>query len=383
MKDKHIITKSQAKRFLLLKHGLLGEYKFAGKKGILDYVKQAGCIQYDPIDVCGKNHELVLFSKVKDFKKEDIFSLLYEDRKLIDCLDKCMSICMVGDWPYFEKQRADFESSVRSKEETDIAVTEILDYIRENGPACSSDIEFDKKVDWYWSSTSMARAAMDRLFYRGDLLFHHKKNTRKYYDLAERLIGPEIFNMKDPNKTMEEKLEWNVLRRMGSVGMLHNNASYAFIGVDNLKTENRNLTFNNLKVKGSIEEVYVEGIGKSFYYRSDDKPVMEEAKSEKSYKKRVEFLAPLDNMMWDRKIISELFDFDYKWEIYTPEKDRVYGYYVVPVLYGEDLIGRIEMRRDKGAGKIVIKNLWIDSKDKAIKELIENKAALLSDKLFS
>ena len=264
MKDKHIITKSQAKRFLLLKHGLLGGYKFQGRQGILEYVKQAGCIQYDPIDVCGKNHELVLFSKVKDFKKDDIYSLLYDERKLIDSLDKCMSICMASDWPYFEKERADFERSVRSKEETDAAAEEILKYIRENGPVCSSDINFDKSVEWYWSRTSLARAAMDRLFYRGDLLYHHKKNTRKYYDLSERLLEPEIFNMEDPNKTLEEKLEWNVLRRIGSVGMLHNNASYAFIGIDNLKTENRNRTFKSLEESGKIDEVIVETINKSF-----------------------------------------------------------------------------------------------------------------------
>ena len=382
MQEKFVITKSQARRFLLLKHGLLGEHKFEGKQGILEYVKQAGCIQYDPVDVFGKNHELVLFSKVKNFSKDDIYSLLYEERKLIDCLDKCMSICMVSDWPYFEKQRENFEASVISKEATDEAICDILDYIKKNGPVCSSDINFDKTVDWYWSKTSLARAAMDRLFYRGDLLFHHKKNTRKYYDLAERLIEPEIFSMKNPNKTTEESFEWNILRRIGSVGLLHNNASYAFIGIDGLKSEGRNAALAALEKDGKIREVFVDGIKKNFYYKSDDQEIMKEAAGEKEYKKRVEFIAPLDNLMWDRKVVNELFDFDYKWEIYTPEKDRVYGYYAVPVLYGENMVGRIELKRDREKQRIIVKNLWIDNMDIKLEKKIHDKVSLLSERLY-
>ena len=165
--------------------------------------------------------------------------------------------------------------------------------------------------------------------------------------------------------------------------MLHNNASYAFIGIDNLKTENRNRTFKSLEESGKIDEVIVETINKSFYYKIEDTHILKEAESDIDYDKRIEFLGPLDNMLWDRKIINELFGFDYKWEIYTPEKDRVYGYYVLPVLYGEDFIGRIELRRDKSMGKILIKNIWLDGMDKDIEELIEQKVSILSDRLFN
>ena len=69
----------------------------------------------------------------------------------------------------------------------------------------------------------------------------------------------------------------------------------------------------------------------------------------------MEFLAPLDNLIWDRELIKELFDFDYKWEIYTPVKDRKFGYYVLPVLYGEDFAGRIETARNKKNNRFIIK----------------------------
>ena len=99
------LTLSQAKRFILYKQGLLGDHRFSGKKGILDFVRQAGCIQFDPIDVCGKNAELVLQSRVAGFTKQMLYELLYEDRKLLDNWDKNLSIIPVENWPNFKRDR--------------------------------------------------------------------------------------------------------------------------------------------------------------------------------------------------------------------------------------------------------------------------------------
>ncbi len=99
------LTNRQARQFILRKQGLLGTYRFQGKQGALQYVRQAGCIQFDPVDVCGKNAELVLQSRVKGFTKGMLYELLYEDRRLVDYPDKNLSIWPVEDWPYFERYR--------------------------------------------------------------------------------------------------------------------------------------------------------------------------------------------------------------------------------------------------------------------------------------
>ena len=99
------ITKKQARQFILAKQGLIGPHKFIGKTGAYDYVRQAGCIQYDPVDVCGKNAELTLQARVKGFKKKMLFDLLYRDRLLIDYADKELSIWPTEDWPYFSSYR--------------------------------------------------------------------------------------------------------------------------------------------------------------------------------------------------------------------------------------------------------------------------------------
>lgn len=93
------LTNRQARQFMLLKQGLLGEYRFAGRQGALEYVRQAGCIQFDPVDACGKNAELTLQSRVKGFTKQMLQELLYQDRSLVDYPDKNLSIIAVEDWP--------------------------------------------------------------------------------------------------------------------------------------------------------------------------------------------------------------------------------------------------------------------------------------------
>lgn len=322
---------------------------------------QAGCVQFDPIDVCGKNHELVFESRVKGFNKKHLYELLYEDRVLMDWFDKNQSICLITDWPYFSHRREAAKDNTRSVKQIDEIAHNVLDFIRQNGPVCSKDLEYKEKVDWSWAPTSLARAALDTLYLRGDLVIHHKNNTRKFYDLAERHVNTELLSAENPNKTTKEIHAWQVLRRIGSVGFLHNNNSYAFIGIGGLKTKERLTAFDVLYSNDSIKELSVEGCKLPFYYKTEDKAILQDAAISNRYKKRLEFIAPLDNLLWDRELIKELFGFEYKWEIYTPVKDRRFGYYVLPVLYGEDFIGRIEIVRNKKEKKFDVKNIWYEN----------------------
>ena len=99
------ITRQQARQFILARQGLIGAWRFIGKDGALDFVRRAGCIQYDPVDVCGKNAELTLWSRVRGFRKEMLWELLYKDRLLIDYADKELSIWPTENWPYFSPYR--------------------------------------------------------------------------------------------------------------------------------------------------------------------------------------------------------------------------------------------------------------------------------------
>ena len=352
------ITKEQARKYILSKQGLFGSYKFQGEAGVCDYIKQAGCIQFDPIDVCGKNHELVLQSRIKGFTSDMLYKLLYEDRKLIDYLDKNMSIFSVYDWPYFKRSREKAKESSRSKAEINLVAGDIRKTISQRGALCSRDLDYSEKVNWAWAPTSLSRATLETLYFQGELIIHHKKGSKRYYDFASKYIPEGILNASDPNIPSEQYYDWYILRRIGAIGLLWDKAGDAWLGISDLKSKQRSETFERLLVQEKIVKVNVEGINTPFYLRTEDKKYMDIILSEEIVSDRTELIAPLDNMMWDRRIIKEIFDFDYKWEIYTPVLDRKYGYYVLPILQGDRFIARIEVLRDKKEKTILIKKLW-------------------------
>lgn len=365
----YTLTNQQAKRFILSKQGLIGDYRFTGKEGVLEFVHQAGCIQYDPIDVCGKNAELVLQSRVTAFTKPMLAELLYEERKLLDYFDKNLSIIETQDWPCFRRDFDAYKNGGRSHSEVNEVCEEIKSIIREKGPVSSADIGFNRNVDWYWSDTKLSRAALETMYFRGELVVHHKKGTIKYYDLAENCIPNELLTAQDPYPDELDHMKWRVFRRISAIGLLWNKPSDAWLGISGLKTAERSELFRILLEEGKILELLVENIKDPLYCLAADRNLLEFILQNPDMKERCELLAPLDNMLWDRKLIKALFGFDYKWEIYTPEVQRKYGYYVLPLLYGDCFIGRVEAVNDKKGKSLTVKNIWFEDGVKQTKRI--------------
>lgn len=363
------LTKKQARQFLLLKHGLLGDYKFAGKEGILSFVRQAGCVQFDPVDVCGRNADLVLQSRVKGYQKTMLYELLYVDRKLVDYFDKNLAILPIENWKYFGRERKIHEEWERSHAEILEVQERVRGEIARRGPLCSADLDMAEKVSWYWSDTRLARAALEHMYFVGELGIHHKSGTLKYYDLIENCIPAELLSQPEPHPSDFDYRKWLVLERIGSVGFLWNRASDAWLGIRGLKAAGRNAIFEALLKEEKIIEVEVEEIGELLYCRREDAGHAAFVLENAPVKKRCEFIAPLDNLLWDRKLIEAVFDFSYKWEIYTPKEQRKYGYYVLPVLYGDRFVGRIEMAYDKRLKKLDLKNIWYEQDVRLTKAL--------------
>ncbi len=363
------VSKHQARKFLLLYHGLSGEFEFRGKEGILAYIKRVGCIQYDPLNVVGINPELVLRSKVEDFEPAMLSELLYEERRLVDYWDKCMSILPVEDWPYLSRLREHYGAWCRNNE----AVAErVRNEIEGRGPLCSGDLDDDEKVDWAWGPTRLSRAALEAMYHAGRLGIHHKSHTRKYYDLAERLIPERYTAAGDPFETDEAYYAWFVLRRIGSVGLMWNRPSDAWIGIRGLKSRERSEAFATLVREGRIVPVEVEGMQHALYMRNEDMPILERAIADDRPNERASVLAPLDNLMWDRHLIRELFEFEYRWEVYKPAAERKYGYYVLPVVYGDRIVARFDPVKHRKGAPLAYHNWWwedgIDKEDARMAE---------------
>ncbi len=121
--------------------------------------------------------------------------------------------------------------------------------------------------------------------------------------------------------------------------------------------------------EGKITGLQVDGIKEPLYCHAEDLPLIEDIRKNGDYKPRCEFIAPLDCMMWDRKLIRALFQFDYTWEIYTPAAKRKYGYYTLPVLFGDRFIGRIEAVSDTKSNTLFVKNFWFEDGVRETKKL--------------
>ena len=363
------LTNAQARRFLLLWHGLLGEHRFAGKPGTLDFVRQAGCIQFDPVNVCGRNVELTLFSRVKGFTRQTLEELLYEDRALFDYTDKNQAIIPVEDWPYFARFRQASRESGRQFAGLEELEAQARAYILENGPVDSAQLPIEGSIFWHsvihWSGnwhgeSNAARSVLEQMYAAGELVIHHKRGTRKVYDLAARHIPEEILSAPDPLESDSEHIKWRVLRRIGAAGLLWNRPSDAWLMIGGLDAAARNWAFAELEAEGRIAAVQVEGVKQPLYCRTEALEWLEPACSGEKLRARCETIAPLDPMMWDRKLIRALFGFDYTWEIYTPAVKRKYGYYVLPLIYGEGFAGRVEAAADEKRGVLEVRHVWLE-----------------------
>lgn len=353
------ITREQARRFLLLRHGLLGAPRFVGMPGLLDYVRMVGCVQYDPVDVCGKSHELTLRARVKGFTPALLEQALYQDRTLLDYWDKNMGMQLTEDWPRLGRTRRNLSQGTRSQEAVEQAAPALLQYLREHGPTCAQELPMDERVDWYWSSTRLGRAALETLYYRGDLIVHHKKRTIKYYDLAENHLPAALLAAPNPCAELADMQAWQVYRRVGAVGLLWNAPSDAWLGVEAFDASARAAAFARLLDEGRLLPVEVESLKRPFYLHADEEPLLREACERAPVSvRRARLLAPLDNLLWDRKLIRALFDFAYAWEIYTPAEKLQYAHYVLPVLYGERFAGRVQPVADRKRGVLICRRFW-------------------------
>lgn len=351
------ITKEQARRFLLMYHGLYDACAFKGKHGILQFIHRVGCIQFDPLNIAGHNHELVLQSRIRGFTPQMLYDLLYIDRKLLDGWDKNMSIYPVEDWPSFSRVRQNYARWLKSKPQTESALPRVLEEIRRRGPLSSKDLDHKERVDWFWAPTSLARASLESLFYTGDLVVHHKKRTFRYFDLPDRCLPKSVYNQPDPFDSEEAYLEWYAARRIGGIGLLWNKAGDGWLGMANFKSPERTRSIQNLLEKGLLTEIHVDGVGSPLYMRTEYLDLLQKVVDGFTPSPSAHIMAPLDNLLWERKLLSELFGFDYRWEVYKPVEQRTYGYYVLPVLYGDRFIARFEPGRD-GEGNLIIKNWW-------------------------
>jgi uncharacterized protein YcaQ len=365
------ISKKEARQFLVSYHNLDGSQEYNGSEGIMNYFTKVGSIQYDPLNVVGRNADLVLQSKIKDYQPDMLHNLLYQDHLLIDGFDKEMCIYLAQDFPRFERIREATGLAVkntlyhRNQLEALELLDEVWDYITQHGAIGSKDISIGQSRESRWGHKKLSSATLDYLYSIGELCVANKTGTQKLYDFTRNVI-PTLYNSKEPFATEEDFLIWYVNRRIGSVGLLWNKKGGAWQGhyiYDNVKRET---AIQHLFEADEIIQLQVEDVKSPFYMQKKDEVLLNSSNRQS----QVKFLAPLDNMLWDRDMVKQLFGFEYSWEVYTPVVKRKYGYYVLPVIYGDQLVARFEPEKAKKNAPFQIKNWWWEANVNITEELL-------------
>ncbi len=387
------LTRREARRFLLAVQGLWPPRNLSGEAGILDIFHRLRCVQFDPIDIVGRNHEIVLQARVKGFSRKLLERLLYSERTLVEGWDKQMSLVPIEDRPYFARER--IENAEHSRFVEDGLLKKIFPIVRKEieyrGALSSLDIDNDTRMDWSWAPARAVRAAMEALWFRGELSIHHREGTRRYFDLTRRLL-PEGLADPPPGGGSNESWppdaesvlsnpelrgDWRIARRIGAVGALRAKSGDGWLGI-NMKSAERRSSIKRLVEKGIIVPMGIEKLNEPVYRLNTDNWALPAAEvTGQSRQKRAAVLGPLDNILWDRDLVRRIFDFDYVWEVYKPAPIRRWGYYVLPILYEDSLVARFEPGRDKKSGSLIVKRWWTEPRIRITRVMAESVAVAL------
>ena len=367
------ITKQEAREALCRYHNLDGSQNFSGLDGVREAMKQLGSIQYDPLCVVARNADLVLQARVHAYSPKYLEELLYTHRELVDGGDKELCIYQMSDFGKFDKVREAQSNSYintlrwRGQMAALDIENEVLDFVRQNGMTGMKDLSIGEVRESSWGPKKLSSASMEHLFCQGKLCVAGKKGTLKYFDLSERIV-PKEYQIVSEFETFEDFIDWYVLYRIKSVGLIWNKKGGAWQGHYIADEETRSAAIKRLLEKNLIVEYQIEGIKECVYGPAKLELYFEES-TQGDYAR---FIAPLDNIMWDRNFVEALFDFYYRWEVYTPVEKRKYGYYVLPVLYNGEMVARFEPYRLKDVKEFKIKQWWWEASCMVTDSMVES-----------
>jgi uncharacterized protein len=352
------VTAQEARRFLVARQLLAPARSLeGGPDAVLEVLRRLGSLQLDPVAVAGLSHDLVLHARVADYEPAWCDEL-FERREIFEAYNKGLSLVPAREFAWFRVRR----SSRGQKTLADNAevATRVLERIRAEGPLSTLDFERETgpTKDWFGAPINAVRAVLEAYARTGELGTARRDGSHRYYDLPERLL-PAEFLAHDP--LLREQVCHKLLSRYRAHGLLgaSGRGEGVFDQLGPAKPDGtwpgRNVLREELVEQGELVPIDVEGVsGKRFVVRED----VELLRAPPEPPPSVAFLSPYDPLVWDRQLLGSLFGFDYVWELYVPPEKRRWGWYVLPIVFCDRLVGRFEPRIDSAAGTVEVLALW-------------------------
>jgi hypothetical protein len=348
------VTSETARRFLIARHFLAPARSLTGLDGVLEVFRKLGSIQFDPIAVAGRNHDLVLHARVAGYEPSWCDDL-YDRREIFEATNKALSYVPTDEFPWFRhvmgRKGPRFHNAALAD---NAAVAErVLERIRAEGPLSSNDFEHEagRTKNWFGMPENAVRSVLEAYTVTGVIGLARREGNRRYYDVLERLLPAEVLAQEVPER---QQLLHKLLSRYRAHGLL--GAGGAGGTFDRIAVPQERKTLHKELVEaGALVPVDVEGVRTKRFVLPEEIGLLEAPPEPAA---SVAFVAPFDSLLWDSSLLASLFDFEYVWEgFFKPEKRR-WGYYVLPIVFGDRFVGRIEPRIDRDRAGVEVFGLW-------------------------
>ncbi|NHJ40839.1 MAG: winged helix-turn-helix domain-containing protein [Asgard group archaeon] len=358
------VPKETAQRFILERQGLVSNIP---AKSVLEVVKRIHNIQIDTISVVARSHDLTVFSRLENYKEKGIWD--FQKRKeLFEYYSHSLCLIPIEEYPFYKWRMDDYHKRIKHTYwENWLTVNErVIDFvykrIKKEGALSSKDFVVpDERKSKGWFDWKEEKKALEHLFYCGKLLISHRIGFQKYYDIPERVLPAGINNEPMEFNDTPDYLIETIFSSIG-IGNFEEFRNYISSRIVKLLWKNKpNLITNFLEEKvneGTLEEVKIDGIDqKQFILAKECNNLNKISVNNSSFAKLIN---PFDNIARDRKLLLKLWNFDYKLEAYTPPPQRVFGYYLMPILDGHKFVGRLEPKAHRKEGILEIKSIYYE-----------------------
>jgi uncharacterized protein YcaQ len=321
-------------------------------KALADMVRRLGVVQMDSVNVLVRSHYLPVFSRRGSYKSGLLERAAYDDRLLFEYWGHEASLLPVESYPLFRWRMDDARQGVgtwgrlkRYATSHQELVKSSLDQIRERGPLGASELTDAGKSQGSWWGWSQGKEILEWLFWIGDLTTGRRRNFERLYDLPERVLPESVRNTPVPSREHAQRELMMIGARAMGVGTARDLRDYFRLPAKEAATR-----LTELVEEGKLVPVSVEGWKQQGYLHH-------EAKIPRASKVAdvAALLSPFDSLIWERQRTERLFDFHFRLEIYTPSHKRVHGYYVLPLLLGERVVGRVDLKSDRQSGLLQVK----------------------------
>jgi uncharacterized protein YcaQ len=349
------VTAEAARRFLVARHFLTPARSLTGgPEGALEVFRRFGSIQFDPIAVAGRNHDLVLHARVADYQPAWCHAL-YERREIFEATNKALSFVPASEFPWFRHAMGRKGPRFHGAALADNApvAARVLERIRAEGPLSSRDFERESGAtkNWFGMPENAVRSVLEAYTVTGVIGLARREGNLRYYDLLERLLPAELLAQDVPEREQARHKLQSRYRAHGLLGAGGAGGTFARIA----DPQDRKDLHKELVARGALVPVGVEGMRGKRYVVAEELALLEKPPQPTL---SAAFIAPFDSLLWDTTLLARLFDFEHVWEGFFPPAKRRWGYYVLPILFGDRFVGRFEPRIDEERGRVEVLDVW-------------------------